>query len=104
MITSLTEMLELPNFGHMTALTLQCESRFVSEDTDRNYDVINFFSKNLFLRRAGAAIFANFIKILITFIKAIFKDSRKVKDKQKLCIKMEPISVFLDIAKFVGFR
>ena len=27
MITSLTEMLELPNFGHMTAFTFQCESR-----------------------------------------------------------------------------
>ena len=27
MITSLTEMLELPNFGHMTIFTLQFESR-----------------------------------------------------------------------------
>ena len=27
MITSLIEMLELPNFGHITALTTQLESR-----------------------------------------------------------------------------
>ena len=27
MITSLTEMVELPNFGHMTAFTLSIESR-----------------------------------------------------------------------------
>ena len=27
MITSLTEMLELPSFGHMTTFTLQFESR-----------------------------------------------------------------------------
>ena len=41
---------------------------------DRNYDVltINF-------RRAGVVIFADIIKNVTMFIKAITKDSRKVK-------------------------
>ena len=36
------------------------------------------------------------------FIKTIFKGSRKVKN-YKLCIKMQSISVFRDIAKFADF-
>ena len=36
------------------------------------------------------------------FAKKIFKDSGKVK-KQKLCIKMQSISEFLDITKVVDF-
>ena len=41
---------------------------------DRNYDVIN-----VNLRRPRVAIFADIIKIVTMFIKAIFKNSRKVK-------------------------
>ena len=42
---------------------------------DRNqYDIITFV-----LRRSGVAIFADTIKIITMFIKAIIKDSRKVK-------------------------
>ena len=48
---------------------------------DRNYDVITYISKNLFLRRSGVAIFADIIKIVTMFIKKIFKDSRKLKKK-----------------------
>ena len=46
---------------------------------DRNYDVITFFSKKLFSRRPGIAIFADIIKIVIIFIKTILEDSRKVR-------------------------
>ena len=46
---------------------------------DRNNDVKTSFSKILFLRRHGVAIFADIIKIVTTFFKTILKDSRKVK-------------------------
>ena len=46
---------------------------------DRNYDVITFISKYLFLRRPGVAIFAKIIKIVTVFIKTIIKDPRKVE-------------------------
>ena len=43
---------------------------------DRNqYDIITFI-----LRRSGVAIFAETIKIITMFIKAIIKDSRKLKE------------------------
>ena len=45
---------------------------------DRNYDVITFFSKNLYFKKAGVAIFADIIKVLTTFFKTILKDSGKV--------------------------
>ena len=37
------------------------------------------FQNTFILRRPGVAIFADIIKIVTTFIKTIFKDSRKVK-------------------------
>ena len=46
---------------------------------DIDYDVITIFSKYLFLRRPGVAIFADITKIVTFFIKTIFIDSRKVK-------------------------
>ena len=46
---------------------------------DRNYDVITFFSKNLYFKKAGVAIFADIIKVLTTFFKRILKDSGKVR-------------------------
>ena len=51
---------------------------------DRNYDVITLF-QNMFiyyffiLRRSRVASFADIIKSVTMFIKAIFKDSKKVK-------------------------
>ena len=67
----LTEMLETPNFGHMTTSTIEFESRnkiFVVDDMDRNYDVITF--QNTFV-----ASFADIIKVATIFIKTTFKDS-----------------------------
>ena len=46
---------------------------------DRNYDIITFFQYIFILRRPEAAIFADIIKTLTTFIKTIPKDSRKVR-------------------------
>ena len=46
---------------------------------DRNYDVITFISKLFDLRMLVIAIFAEIIKIVTIFIKAIIKDSRKFK-------------------------
>ena len=45
----------------------------------RVYDVITFISKNLYVKRAWLAIFADIIKIVTMFIKTIFENSRKVK-------------------------
>ena len=68
---------------------------------DKNYDVINFISKNLFLSKPGVAIFADIIKIVTTFFKIIFKNSRNVKRiRDYVSVYMQSISVFLDIAKF----
>ena len=47
----------------------------------RNYNVITFISKNLYFKKAWSrlAIIAEVIKIVTIFIKAIFKNSRKIK-------------------------
>ena len=45
---------------------------------DRNSGVITFISKYLYFKKAGVAIFAEIIKVVIMFIKAIFEDTRKV--------------------------
>ena len=46
----------------------------------RNYDVITFISKYLFLRRPRVAIFADIIKIVTMFVKTIRKDSKTSKE------------------------
>ena len=70
---------------------------------DRNYEVVIFSSKFLFLRGALVVIFADIIKIVTMFTKTIFQDSRKLEKYEKLCIKMQSISLFLDIAKLADF-
>ena len=49
-------------------------------------------------------IFADIIKIVAMFIKTITKDSRKVKKKKKLCIKIQSICGFLEVANFADFQ
>ena len=44
----------------------------------KDNDVKSFFQKTFILRRPGAIIFADIIKILTMFIKTNLKDSRKV--------------------------
>ena len=46
---------------------------------NRNFDVINFISKYLHLRRPRVANFADIIKIATIFVKTTLKDSKKVK-------------------------
>ena len=46
--------------------------------------------------------FADIVKFATKFIETTFKDLKKVK--KKLCIKMQSISVFLDITKVTDFR
>ena len=40
---------------------------------DRHYDVIAFISKELYFKKAWAAIFADIIKVVTMFIKTIKK-------------------------------
>ena len=69
---------------------------------ERNYDIINFVSKYLSLRRLWVAISADIIKIVTMFIKTIFKDSRKVKRIRNYVSKCNLYLYFL-IAKFADF-
>ena len=52
MITSLIEVLKLPNFGHMTTSTITFESRdkFFDDVIDRNYNAITFIFKYLYFK------------------------------------------------------
>ena len=60
MITSLLEMLKLPNFVHMTLSTTKFgshEKKFVGDLMDRNYDVITFISKYFHFKKAWGSQF-----------------------------------------------
>ena len=46
------------------------------------------------LRRSGAAKFANIVKIVITFIKTTFKDSKNKKTKE-LDLYLKPNFIFI---------
>ena len=87
MITPLIEVLELLNFGLMTASIIWFESRdkILLVTSWIIYDVINFISKTFVLRRSRVAVFADIITISTTFIKKIFKYWRKVK-RIKICL------------------
>ena len=70
-ITSVIEMLELPNFGHMITSTIWLVTSWTEV-------MMSLWCQNIFiLRRPRAAIFAKIIKIVTMFIKTIFKDSKK---------------------------
>ena len=82
MIAFLIEMLQLPNFGHMTTSIIyfeSCDKNFLMTSWTEIVTPETLFQNNLILRRAGVAIFADIIKIATMFIKRIIKDSRKVK-------------------------
>ena len=79
-------MLELPDFDHMTKYNtlynLSQMTKFFSDIMDRNYDDITF-SHNQFCR--------------------LLETQKKLKEL-KVCIKMQCISVFLDITKADNFQ
>ena len=82
MIASLTEMLELSNFGQITKFTIKfesCNKILLLTSWTKTMTPQLFFQKNLILRRLGVAIFAGIIKIVTLFIKTTHKDSRKIK-------------------------
>ena len=69
-------MLELPNFGHMTTSTIQFKSSdkiWLVTSWTKNYDVMTFFSKYLYIKKACVTISAGIIKISNIFIKKISK-------------------------------
>ena len=70
--------------------------KIVGDVKDKNHDTITNISKYYILRKPGVATFADTIEIATIFIKTSFKDL-------KLSIKMQSISVFLDIAKVDDF-
>ena len=97
MITSLIEMLELPNFRHMTTSTIYFESRdnFFGNVIDINYDVITFISKYLCVKMAWGNHFCWHHRNFNFFIKKTFKDSRKVKKIRKFVSKCNLYMYFL---------
>ena len=62
-----------------------------------------FFQKILILRRPGVAIFADIIKIVITFIKTILKYSRKVRKSRSYVSKWNLYLYFLTQQNFLLF-
>ena len=68
---------------------------------DISYNLISFISKYLYFKK----VFAEIIEIVTIFIKANFKDSKKLKSKE-LEVKYQHAtkSVFLDIVQFADFR
>ena len=54
MVTSLIEMLESPNFGHMVTSTIKFELRedYVGDIMGKSFDVIAFASKCPYFKKA----------------------------------------------------
>ena len=74
MITSLVEMLELPNFGHIATSTI------LWRHGHKLWRDNLYFKITFALGRPRVAIFADIIKIVTIFTKAIFRDSKKSKE------------------------
>ena len=68
---------------------------FVGDVIDRDHDVITFIQNTIVLRRPGVVIFADIIKIITSFIKHIFKDSRKAKRIKNYVLKWNRYLYFL---------
>ena len=104
-LTSLTEMLELLNFVYMTTSTIWFESRdkmllvtlWANVMTSLPLFQITFIS-----RRPRLANFGDIIKIATMFIKATFKDSKKVQRIRNYVLKLS-IDVFLVYNKSCWF-
>ena len=108
MITSLKEMLELPNFGHMTLSTIKLNSRdkILMVTSRRKMMMSQHMFQNTFILRGPRIVnFAHIIKIGIMSFNTTFGGSIKVKIMRNyLLISVESISVCLDRTKVSGFR
>ena len=83
----LTEMLELPNFGHMTTSKIYFESpdKILFIRHGQKYMTSSpLFQNNSVLRRPRVDSFADITKISTMFFETTFKDSKK--QNYKLCI------------------
>ena len=83
MITSVIEMLELRNFGHMTTTAIWFESHdeiLLVTSWSEIMTSLLLFQNRFTLRRPSVAIFADIAKILTIFTKAIFRDSKNLKN------------------------
>ena len=80
----LIEVIELPSFGrYLTASAIYFESsdQFLLVTSWREIMTLYHLFQNIFiLRRPIVVIFADIIKIVTMFIKAIFKDLKKLKE------------------------
>ena len=82
MITFFIDMLQLPNFDHITTFTIKFKSHDKNLLVTSWTEIMTPYSvlQNTFiLRRPGVAIFADIIEIVVMFFRTIIKDSRKVK-------------------------
>ena len=97
-ITSLMEMLQLPNFGHMNTSTILFESRDNILLVTSSAEIMTsqpLFQKSIILKRPEVASFVDIIKILTRFIKKIFKDWRRAKRIKNYVLKCNLYLYFL---------
>ena len=75
MITPLVEMLEVPNFGHMTTSRIQ----FGSHDNILTSEIRHQPLKHLYFKQARPRVanLADIIKIATIFVKITFKDEKE---------------------------
>ena len=75
-------MLEPPNFDHITTFTIQFDSRVKISGMKswKKHDVITLISKYFIYRNTRVGIFSDTIKIATTFIKAIFKKLKRIRN------------------------
>ena len=82
MIISFVEMLELPNYGHMTTSTIQfelCDKFLLVTSWTETMISKPLFQNTFILRSPRVANFADITRIATMFIKTTFKDSKKLK-------------------------
>ena len=77
MITSLIQMLELPNFGHMAASTIKFESILLATSRTGVMTSEPLFQNTFILRIPRVANFADIIKNSAILTKNIFEDSKE---------------------------
>ena len=94
MTTFPIEMLQLPNFDHVTQSTITFESRdtmLLVMKWSENMMVIIFTSDCSDFKKVWSSHFSDIIKTTITSVSATFENSIKVK-KNKLSINLQVLS------------
>ena len=97
-ITSLIEMLQLPDFGHTNTSTIWFESRDKILLLPSSTEIMTswpLFQNTVILRGPGLAIFADIIKNITRIVKQIFKDSIKAKRIRNYVLKYNLYLYFL---------